>query len=123
MTDSKVWLVKSHWPERRGREPVEAHASVLLVRNPLDVLDSYWNMVLTSSHTHSVVEGEYSRLSTEWESMVRREVRLWAAFHRYWLSAATHIPVLVLRYEDLLHEQVAILIPIEHQPWNIQHGA
>ena len=42
----RVWLVKSHWPERRGVAAVAAHAAVMLVRSPFDAIDSYWNMLL-----------------------------------------------------------------------------
>ena len=142
VTDSSVWLVKSHWPERKGCEPIAVHAAVLIVRSPFDVIDSYWNMVLTSSHNHSVQEGEYARLSSAWRDVVRwapsrlphaqapdchtppytphprlaqsarprpprscpsrREIAIWAEFHRYWMRAATSLPLLAIRYEDLL---------------------
>lgn len=105
MIDQSVWLVKSHWPERRGRSPFTAHAAVLLVRSPLDVIDSYWNLVLTASHNHSVEEREYERLSGEWQRTVKQEIDMWAAYHRYWLKAATAIPVLYIRYEDLLQPE------------------
>jgi hypothetical protein len=87
VVDARVWLIKSHWPERRGSHPIDAHAAVLLVRNPFDAIDSFWNMVLTSSHNHSVREAEYDRLAADWEGLVRREVAVWAAFHRCWVAS------------------------------------
>ena len=62
-------------------------------------LPSVWSQ-LTSSHTHSVREAEYVRLSSEWTRLVRRELSIWAAFHRHWLAAPA--PLLAVRYEDLL---------------------
>lgn len=76
VVDSRVWLIKSHWPERRGSEPVRVHAAVLLVRSPFDAIDSYFNMVLTASHTASVDDGEYARLAAQWDAHVRREASL-----------------------------------------------
>jgi len=77
---------------------------VLLVRSPVDAIDSYWNMVLTKSHTRSVRATEYTRLRDEWREHVHREAAVWAAFHRYWLGTRT--PLLAIRYEDLLDVQV-----------------
>jgi len=83
---------------------VRVHAAVLLVRSPVDAIDSYWNMVLTKSHTRSVRATEYTRLRDEWREHVHREAAVWAAFHRYWLGTRT--PLLAIRYEDLLDVQV-----------------
>ena len=83
---------------------MRVHAAVLLVRSPVDAIDSYWNMVLTKSHTRSVRATEYTRLRDEWREHVHREAAVWAAFHRYWLGTRT--PLLAIRYEDLLDVQV-----------------
>ena len=83
---------------------VRVHAAVLLVRSPVDAIDSYWHMVLTTSHTCSVRATEYTRLRDEWREHVHREAAVWAAFHRYWLGTRT--PLLAIRYEDLLDVQV-----------------
>ena len=69
------------------------------MRNPFDVIDSYWNMVLTSSHNHSVQERECDRLSAAWAEHMKREAALWAEFHRYWLRAATSVPLLAICFE------------------------
>ena len=91
-------------PPRPSAAQVRVHAAVLLVRSPVDAIDSYWNMVLTKSHTRSVRATEYTRLREEWCEHVRREAAVWAAFHRYWLGTRT--PLLAIRYEDLLDVQV-----------------
>ena len=91
-------------PPRPSPAQVKVHAAVLLVRSPVDAIDSYWNMVLTKSHTRSVRATEYTRLREEWCEHVRREAAVWAAFHRYWLGTRT--PLLAIRYEDLLDVQV-----------------
>ena len=104
VSDGRVWLVKSHWPERKGCAEVRVHAAVLLVRSPVDAIDSYWNMVLTRTHTQSVRDGEYARLAAEWREHVAREAGVWGAFHRHWL-ATTRTPLLAIRYEDLLDAQ------------------
>ena len=71
VTDGRVWVVKSHWPERKGFAEVKVHAGVLLVRSPLDAIDSYWHFVLSQSHTDSVKDSEYARLADEWKELRR----------------------------------------------------
>ena len=94
-----VHVVKSHWPERRGWRPVPCQRAVLLVRNPFDAIDSYFNMCLTNTHHLSLTESAYDRFSGTWEAMMVAEAKLWARFHAYWLAAG--VPLFVVRYEDL----------------------
>lgn len=42
----QVWIIKTHFPERFGYKRYSANKIILLVRNPFDTLDSYFNMVL-----------------------------------------------------------------------------
>lgn len=64
------------------------------MRNPLCALDSYWNFVLSGSHTSSLLEQEYARLQLSWDAMLQRETEVWRQFHQYWLS--TPVPLLVV---------------------------
>ena len=98
----KVWVVKSHFPEKYGWKEFAAQRAVLLVRNPVNAIRSYFNMLLTGTHTHSIAPSEYTRpgLAEVWDRHVREEIGWWCEFHRYWLRQP--IPVLVVRYEDLV---------------------
>lgn len=48
--DHRVRVVKTHFPERSGLRPFECDKAILLVRNPFDAIDSYFNMALTNTH-------------------------------------------------------------------------
>ena len=48
--DDSVWIVKTHYPERIGREPFATNKCIVIVRNPLDAIFSLFNMVGTISH-------------------------------------------------------------------------
>ncbi|KAJ8609555.1 hypothetical protein CTAYLR_006030 [Chrysophaeum taylorii] len=98
--DDRVHVVKTHFPERRGLAPFAAHRAILLVRNPWDVIDSYFNMTLTNSHTTTMHDSQYERFAELFGSLARSEVRVWCRFNRWWLRAP--IPLMVVRYEDLL---------------------
>lgn len=50
MVDHRVQVVKTHYPERTGFRSFEGDKAVLLVRNPFDAVDSYFNMALTNTH-------------------------------------------------------------------------
>lgn len=50
ITDSSVWIVKSHFPERLGFIQFKVARIILLVRNPFDALTSYFHMGMTDTH-------------------------------------------------------------------------
>lgn len=73
---------------------------VLLVRNPYDALESYFNLMTTGTHTASIKDEMREKLSGVWKDMVKKEICVWQAFHEFWLSQ--EIPLLLVRYEDLI---------------------
>lgn len=54
ITDSSVWVVKSHYPERLGYIRFAARRVILLVRNPFDSIESYFHMGMTNTHDKSL---------------------------------------------------------------------
>lgn len=56
ITDSSVWLVKSHFPERLGYIRLNVKRVILLVRNPFDALESYFHMGFTNTHNKRLTE-------------------------------------------------------------------
>jgi hypothetical protein len=57
---NKVQFVKTHFPERRGSTMFRASRVVLLVRNPFDAIESYFNLMMTGTHTKSLTPAEVS---------------------------------------------------------------
>lgn len=104
IADSSVWVVKSHFPERMGYLRFRTNRVILLVRNPFDSIESYFHMSLTNTHdkmlTQEVMQSE--ALQALWSDFVRNEAVVWTAFHQFWLLKSVHIPVLFVRFEDLL---------------------
>lgn len=105
---SKVVFVKTHWPERTGNQVYEGKRAILLVRNPYDAIDSYWNLNATKSHTRTVTDEVYTRFADKFDRLVRNEIEIWLRFHDYWLEECS-IPVLVVRFEDLIQDPAAQL--------------
>lgn len=96
-----VRVVKTHYPERQGYAVHVGHKAVLLVRNPYDAIDSYWNFALTNTHTETVTDEVYSRFAEKHAGLAVSELGTWLRFHYYWLQNVD-IPVLVVRFEDLI---------------------
>jgi hypothetical protein len=108
-----VAFVKSHWPERAGNTvQLTAKRTILLVRNPFDAIDSYWNMNATKTHTHTVTDAVYERFHDKFEALVKNEIDIWLRFHEYWLHEQPQIPVLVVRFEDLIQDANQELVRI-----------
>lgn len=101
VVDDSVWFVKTHYPERVGYKPLTVQKAILVVRNPWDAIDSYFNMTLTNSHNKSLHESQYARFADRWDGMLRNEIDVWMKFHRYW-TAKVDIPIIIVRYEDLM---------------------
>ena len=114
IADSSVWVVKSHFPERMGYLRFRTKRVILLVRNPFDSIESYFHMGLTNTHdkmlTKDVMQSE--PLQDLWRDFVLNEASVWAAFHLFWLQQSVQIPVLFVRFEDLLLNENATMAEI-----------
>jgi len=98
--ENLVQFVKTHFPERQGGAPFRASRVVLLVRNPFDAIESFFNLMMTGTHTASVAPEVRARAVKIFESVVLKEIRVWKQFHQFWLNQ--DVPILLIRYEDLI---------------------
>jgi hypothetical protein len=62
ITDNRAVVFKTHYPERRGIGQFPLKKAILLARNPLDTIVSYFNLVATGSHSFSVEDSDYKKL-------------------------------------------------------------
>nr|CCA26282.1 conserved hypothetical protein [Albugo laibachii Nc14] len=108
VVDDSVWFIKSHYPERLGWKSYKIKKAIVVIRNPWDAIDSYFNMTLTNSHTKSIHESQYERFADRWDGMLRNEIDVWMAFHRFW-TQKVDIPVIIVRYEDLMLHRAEML--------------
>lgn len=101
---SKTCFVKTHWPERVGLRVFEGQRAILVVRNPYDAIDSYWNLNVTNTHTETVTDEVYARFGNKFEQLAKNEMQVWCEYHRYWLekSRKEGFPLLIIRFENLI---------------------
>jgi len=97
-----VQFVKTHFPERQGGAPFQASRVVLLVRNPFDAMESFFNLMMTGTHTKTITPEVREKTKKQFEEYVLKEIRVWKRFHNFWMSQ--DIPLLLIRYEDLIRE-------------------
>lgn len=100
LVDKRVWIAKTHYPERYGKTKFYAERSILCVRNPIDCITSLFNMVCSGSHNKSIANGDYAKFSGLWSEFVEQEITVWKDFHDFWLNAK--VPVHLIKFEDIL---------------------
>jgi len=103
----KVQFVKTHFPERRGTPQFRCCRAVLLVRNPFDAIESFFNLMMTGTHTQNISQEIREKTTKYWEEFAVKEIRVWTNFHKYWLEQ--EIPILLVRYEDLIREPAKVM--------------
>ena len=81
-----VQFVKTHYPERMGTPPFQVSRAVLLVRNPYDAMESYFNLMMTNTHTTSLSDEQREKHKQVFESMCQKEILVWRDFNEFWLQ-------------------------------------
>ncbi|KAL7430465.1 hypothetical protein ACHAXH_002018 [Discostella pseudostelligera] len=109
--DPLVQIVKTHFPERSGWKPLTGNRVLLLIRNPYDAIDSYWNLCCTNTHTRTLDESVYVQYAQKFDELARHEIQIWCDFHYYWMDICEkeNVPILIVRYEDLVLDTEAEL--------------
>lgn len=102
VVDDSIWVVKTHYPERMGYRKFSCSRVVLLVRNPFDAIESYFYMGMTNTHNKRLSSKAFDSLRHLWPEFVSHEAKIWTVFHEFWLRVSKFLPVLLVRYEDLL---------------------
>ncbi len=89
------WIVASDFPTRNKNEYESFNISsgILLIRNPIDLIMS---KILRESYFLDEALAKIDEMIDEWK-----------AFNKYWINSP--IPILIVRYEDLVYETNEIL--------------
>lgn len=118
-------VIKTHFPERKGYMMYNASRVILLVRNPYDAIDSYWNMCCTNTHTESVAEEVYAKFREKFRDLAQAEMGTWSEFHKYWLErcnttfqidyeSSNKPQILLIRFEDLVQKTQTTMEEVIH---------
>ena len=107
LADRRVWVVKTHYPERYGAAKFGAERCIMLVRSPLDCMTSLFHMVASGTHDCSISDEDFVKFKKQWDEWIDMEITVWKDFHKFWLNAA--IPVHIIRYEDICERPIEAL--------------
>ena len=110
LVDKRVWVIKTHYPERYGKTRFGAERAILLIRSPLDCVTSLFNMVVSGSHDLSCEDTVYANYPALWAEWIRLEISVWKEFHDFWLKAK--IPVHIIRYEDIVQKPEPTMVDL-----------
>ena len=100
LVDKRVWISKTHYPERYGKTKFGAERCILLIRSPLDCITSLFNMICSGTHDCSISDKDFDRFPEHWNEFIEQEITVWKDFHEFWMKSK--IPVHVIRFEDIL---------------------
>lgn len=67
--DRRIWVCKTHFPERAGPARKACDRAILLIRSPMDAILSLFHMTGSSTHDCSITKDDikkFSDLFTEW---------------------------------------------------------
>jgi len=70
LVDKRVWVVKTHYPERYGKTRFGSERAILLVRSPLDCMTSLFNMVCSGTHDLSIADEDFKKFFKTWNEFV-----------------------------------------------------
>lgn len=100
LVDNRVWVVKSHHPERTGITLYHPKRCVMVLRDPIDCIPSLFHLTMTDSHDLSLCDEDFVNFQKQWFEYVENEITVWRDFHEFWLNS--DMPVHVIRYEDMV---------------------
>ena len=100
LVDNRVWVVKSHHPERTGITFYRPKRCVMVLRDPIDCIPSLFHLTMTDSHDLSLCDEDFVAFQKHWFEYVELEISVWRDFHEFWLNA--EMPVHIIRYEDMV---------------------
>ena len=118
LVDKRVWVIKTHYPERYGKTKFGAERCILLVRSPLDCITSLFNMVCSGTHDLSIADNDFEKFNNHWAEFIQQEITVWKDFHDFWLKAKT--PVHIIRYEDIVLQPKPTLIELVKYILNVR---
>jgi hypothetical protein len=109
----RCWINKTHYPWRTVLDiPYQSQVILVAVRNPLDVFVSFFNMIITQTHSRTCKENICSdELIEYWNHFFESDLKCWLMWHDYWMEKVktSSIPIYFFRFEDLLLQPENIL--------------
>eukprot|EP01033_Poteriospumella_lacustris_P008450 gene8450-6109_t len=62
-------------------------------------------MGMTNTHDKSLSPEAFASLKDIWNAFVPNEAQVWTKFYLYWLEQSKQLPIMMVRYEDILQDE------------------
>jgi hypothetical protein len=111
LVDDRVWVIKTHFPERYMSARYGAHRAIMAVRSPMDCITSLFHMIGSGTHDCSIAEEDFAKNLEDWQAWVTQESVLWYEYHKFWLDQKD-VPIHIIRYEDLKDRKEDVMIDL-----------
>jgi hypothetical protein len=66
--------------------PLSGSLSIVLVRNPLDVIMSLFSLALTLTHNRTIGNDIQAEFGEEWDWAIKKYVALWNQFYQFYID-------------------------------------
>lgn len=109
--DNSAWLLKSHFPVQwPGSHTFSASRSLVCVRNPIDIIASYINLMITSCHSINIDNDVHIEFPEFWTWYIEQQTDQYVKFYQYWIDQAKekNIPTFFYRFEDTLNDAKSV---------------
>jgi len=105
IVDGSVWVVKTHSPWCMDEAPVfHANKCIMIVRNPLDVVISWLNLLAYGNHAYKAPFNYDEKFPNWWDWWVKDCINLMRDWFKGTMEDAKmrKVPTLWIRFEDLV---------------------
>lgn len=100
ITDSSIWIKKSHEPKPNLNNKTNKCNKILCcVRNPYDCISSLMHFLPTLNQEGQINE-KFSQIPEVWDKLVKEATDSQERYYRE-LSEVKEVPIYYIRYEDL----------------------
>ena len=135
LVGKEVWIARTHFPNLPSFKEYQVQKCVLIIRNPLDVVHSYFHNMGSKTHHQSMTQEDVQKKQYLLDEMIPMFIEDFNAFYDFWLNH--EIPIHLIRYEDILENPVKELtnlfkflleiedtseIGLEQKVYNVVHG-
>lgn len=103
-----VFLIKTHFPNFTfPLNEFKSQGAILIVRNPFDTIDSFFELAVTDTHDVKLPEEERSReeCKLKFKKFIKWVTPQYNDFHQYWINNLSNFPVKVFKYEDFTNNK------------------
>lgn len=99
----RTFFIKTHYPNFVFKKnEFLTQGAILMVRNPFDAFDSYFELISNESHDkkYSEIDRKSKDIMDKFDEFIIWVTQQYQVFHNYWISHLNVIPIKIFKYEE-----------------------